>query len=150
MLLLIVCVAGLAFVPPADPSQWEITAGRALSLAPGQLVIHARSTTGMFGVAGSFFGLATGAILIFHRGGFDARGIWWKCILRFVLGMIGATILWLGLRMLFPRNASLVSQVLRYLRYAVTGFWVAYAAPWVFIKLGLQNTANVPGQAAPR
>ena len=150
MLLLITCAAGLAFLPPADPSQWEVTAGRALSLAPGQLVIHARSTTGMFGVAGSFFGLVTGAILIFYRSGFDARGSWRKRVLRFVLGMIGATVLWLGLRIVFPHDASLVSQVLRYVRYAVTGFWIAYAAPWVFIKLGLQNSANVPGQAAPR
>jgi len=36
-----------------------------------------------------------------------------------------------------PRDASLVAQALRYLRYAVTGFWVAYGAPWLFIKLKL-------------
>ncbi len=149
MLLLIICVAGLAFVPPADPSQWEIIAGRALSLAPGQSVLHTHSTTGMFGVAGTFFGLAAGAILMFHRGAFDARGTWWKRVLRFVLGMIGLVILWLGLRSVLPRDVSLASQVLRYLRYAVTSFWVAYAAPWVFIKLGLQNTAKVPEQPAP-
>jgi hypothetical protein len=62
--------------------------------------------------------------------------------------MIGVAILWLGLRMVFPRDASLVSQMLRYLRCTLTGFWVAYGAPWVFIKLGLQTTAKVPGQPA--
>jgi membrane-associated phospholipid phosphatase len=144
MLLLIICMAGLALAPPTDPSQWEVTAGRALSLAPGQSAIHPRGTAGMFGVAGSFFGLAAGAILLFHRGGFDARGTWWKRVLRFLLGTIGATILWLGLRKVFPHDASLASQVLRYLRYALTGFWVAYAAPWLFIKLRLQNTPKVP------
>jgi len=40
--------------------------------------------------------------------------------------------------------------VLRYFRSALIGFWVAYAAPWVFIKLGLQNTPKVPEQLAPR
>jgi membrane-associated phospholipid phosphatase len=150
MLLLIISVAGLAFVPPADPSQWEITAGRALSLAPGQSAIHPRGTAGMFGVAGTFLGLAAGSILMFHRGGFDAGGSWPKRAVRFGLGMIGLVILWLGLRTVLPRDVSLASQVLRYLRYAVTSFWVAYAAPWVFIKLRLQNTAHAPGQAAPR
>jgi membrane-associated phospholipid phosphatase len=139
ILLLIVCMAGLAFLPPADPPQWEIIAGRALSLGPGQSAIHARSTTGMFGVAGTFFGLVAGAILIFRRGGFDAGGLWRKRAVRFLLGMIGLVILWLGLRTVLPRDASIVSQVLRYLSYAVMGFWVTYAAPWVFIKLGLQT-----------
>lgn len=150
MLLLTISMAGLAFVPFADPPQWEITAARALSLAPGQSAIHPRSTTGMFGVAGTFFGLAAGAILILQRGGFDVGGPWWKRVLCFVLGMIGATILWLGLRVVLPRDASLASQVLRYLRYALTGFWVSYAAPWVFIKLGLQNAPKVPEQPAQR
>ena len=150
MLLLIVSIAGLIFVPPADPSQWEVTAGRALSLAPGQAAIHPRGTTGMVGVAGTFFGLVAGAILIFRRGEFDAGGPWSKRAVRFGLGMIGATILWLGLRTVFPHDASIVAQILRYLRYAVIGLWVTYAAPWVFIKLGLQNTPKVPEQLAPR
>jgi len=147
MLLLIISLAGLAFLPPADPLQWEITAGRAISLAPGQSAIHPRGTTGMIGVAGTFFGLVAGAILIFQRGGFDAAGKWSKRALRFGVGIIGLAILWFGLRKLFPHDASLVSQVLRYLRYAVTSFYVAYGAPWVFIKLGLQNSAAVPEQS---
>jgi membrane-associated phospholipid phosphatase len=147
MLLLIISLAGLAFLPPADPLQWEITAGRAISLAPGRSAIHPRGTTGMIGVAGTFFGLVAGAILIFQRGGFDAAGKWSKRALRFGVGIIGLAILWFGLRKLFPHDASLVSQVLRYLRYAVTSFYVAYGAPWVFIKLGLQNSAGVPEQS---
>jgi membrane-associated phospholipid phosphatase len=150
MLLLVISLAGLAFVPPADPPQWEVTAARAFPPAPGHSAIHPRGTTGMVGVAGTFFGLVAGAILIFQRGGFDAHGQWSKRVGRFALGLIGVAILWLGLRMLFPRDVSLVSQVLRYLRCALTGFWVTYAAPLIFIKLGLQNTAKLPGQPAPR
>ena len=150
MLLLIISLVGLAFVPPVDPPQWGSTAARAFSSAPGQVAIHQRATTGTVGVAGTFFGLVAGAILMFQRGGFDARGTWSKRALRFALGIIAVMILWLGLRMVFPRDASLVSQVLRYLRCALTGFWVAYAAPWMFIKLGLQDTANVLDQPAPR
>ena len=146
MLLLLISLAGLAFLPPADPSQWEITAARAISPPPGQSAIHPRGTTGMVGVAGTFFGLVVGAILIFQRGGFDAAGKWSKRALRFGVGIIGLAILWLGLRKLFSHDASLLSQVLRYLRYAITSFCVAYGAPWVFIKLGLLDTAKVPDQ----
>jgi len=147
VMLLIISMAGLALAPSADPSQWEITAARALSLAPGQSAIHPRGTTGMVGVAGTFFGLVAGAILIFHRGGFDAAGKWSKRALCFGVGIIGLVILWWGLRMVLPRDATVLSQVLRYLRYAVTSFWVTYGAPWVFIKLGLINTTKVPEQS---
>jgi membrane-associated phospholipid phosphatase len=148
MLLLIISLAGLAFLPPADPLQWEITAGRAISFAAGQSAIHPRGTAGMVAVAGTFFGLVAGAILIFQRGGFEAAGKWSKRALRFGAGIVGLAILWFGLRKLFPHDASIVSQVLRYLRYAGTSFWVAYGAPWVFIKLGLQNGAGVPEPSA--
>ncbi len=143
ILLIIISLAGLAFAPASDTPQWGSAAARAFSLAPAQVAIHQRATTGAVGGAGTFFGLVIGAILIFQRGGFDARGTWSKRALRFGLGMTGAMILWFGLRMLFPRNASLMSQVFRYARYALTGFWVAYGAPWLFIRLRLQNTAKV-------
>jgi hypothetical protein len=104
----------------------------------------------MVGVAGTFFGLVAGAILIFHRGGFDVAGKWSKRVLRFGVGIIGLAILWWGLRKAFPRDVSLLSQVLHYVRYFVTSFWVTYGAPWVFSKLGLINTAKVPEQSSPR
>jgi len=142
MLLLMVSLAGTAFLPPADPFHWEINAARAFTAMPGHSAIHPRVTTGGFAVAGTFFGLVTGAILIFQQGGFDTGGVWWRRTLRFLLGVIGLMILWFGLRSLFPRDISLTSQVLLYLRCAFTGFWVAYAAPWVYMRLGLQNTAG--------
>jgi hypothetical protein len=144
ILLIIISFAGLAFVPPVDPSQWKVDVARAFSLALDQTAIRLRATAGAVGVGGTFFGLVAGAILIFQRGGFDARGTWPKRALRFAIGMIGVIILWLGLTMVFPRDASFVSQVLRYIRCALTGFWVAYAAPSIFITLGLQNTAKIP------
>jgi membrane-associated phospholipid phosphatase len=137
ILVILVSLAGLAFVPPVDPSQWKADVARAFSLALDQAAIRLRATVGAVGVAGTFFGLVAGAILIFQRGGFDARGAWPKRALRFVVGMVGVMILWLGLTMAFPRDASFVSQILRYLRCALTGFWVAYLAPSLFIRLGL-------------
>jgi membrane-associated phospholipid phosphatase len=149
VLLILISFAGLAFVPSVDPSHWKADFARAFSLALDQAAIRLRATTGAVGVGGTFFGLVAGAILIFQRGGFDARGTWPKRALRFIVGMIGVIILWLGLTTVFPRDASLISQVLRYVRYALIGFWVSYAAPRILIKLGLQNTTKVSGQPAP-
>ena len=137
MVMLIVSLAGLACVPPSDPPQWEANAAHFFPPAPGETAINPRDTTSQVGVVGVFFGLAAGAILLFHQSGYNAQGQWWKRAVRFVIGVIGVAILWQGLRMVLPRDASLVSQVLRYARYAVTGFWVAYGAPWVFIRLKL-------------
>jgi membrane-associated phospholipid phosphatase len=139
ILLIIISLAGLAFVPPVDPAQWKADFARALSFALDQAAIRLRATTGAVGVGGTFFGLAAGATLLFQRGGFDVRGPWSKRALRFVLGMIGVIILWVGLTTVLPRDASLVSQGLRYVRYAFIGFWVTYAAPSLFIRLGLWN-----------
>ncbi len=137
ILLIILALAGLAFVPPVEPSQWKADAARAFSLALDHAAIRLRATTGAVSVGGTFFGLVVGAILIFRRGGFDARGAWPKRTLRFGVGMVGVVILWVGLTMVFPRDASFMSQGLRYFRCALTGFWVAYLAPSLFIRLGL-------------
>ena len=129
--------AGLACVPPTDPPEWAVNAARAAPPAPGKPAIDPRDMTSIVGVAGSFFGFAAGAILLFHRGNFDARAKWWKRIVRFVIGLVGVLILWRGLQMIFPRDATLIPQILRYLRYTLIGFWIAYGAPWVFIRLKL-------------
>ena len=141
MLLLAIALIGLAFLPAADPVQWETDAARAFPPGPGSPAIRPRVTAGCFAVAGTFFGLVAGAILFFQQGGFDTGGARWRRSLRFVLGVIGLMILWYGLHNLFPRDPSLISQVLLYLRCALIGFWITCIAPWLFIKLGLQNVA---------
>jgi membrane-associated phospholipid phosphatase len=137
LLILSIAVAGLAFAPPADPPEWEAMAARAFPPAAGQPAINPRDMTGEVGIVGAFFGLVAGLVLLFDKGGFDTHSAWWKRVVRFALGVTGVLILWLGLRLVFPRDASFASQVLRYLRYAFAGFWIAYGAPRVFIWLKL-------------
>lgn len=137
ILLIAIALAGSAFLPPTDPPEWEATAARAYPPAPGEPAINPRDIGGTVGIAGVFFGLVAGATLLFHQTNFDAKSEWWKRLLRYVLGAVGVGIIWMGLRLVLPRDASLVSQVLRYLRYALAGFWMGYGAPWVFIKLKL-------------
>ena len=137
IVLIAIALAGSAFLPPADPPEWEASAARAFPPAPGESAINPRDMGGTVGIAGVFFGLVAGATLLFHQTAFDAKSEWWKRLLRYVLGAAGVAIIWLGLRMVLPRDASLMSQALRYLRYALAGFWMGYGAPWVFIKLRL-------------
>jgi hypothetical protein len=137
LLLIALPFAGLAFVPPADPPEWAANAARAAPPPPDEPAVNPRDMTGPVGTAGAFWGLAAGVILLFHQTHFDARSELWKRVMRFVIGVIGVLIVWRGLQTILPREATLVPQILRYLRYALTGFWVGYGAPWVFMRLKL-------------
>jgi len=92
---------------------------------------------GILTPAGSFFGLAAGAAWIASRGGYQASGPVEKRALRYIVGLIGVLILWMGLGEVFPREANLVSYLLRYLRYSLVGFWVTAGAPWLFFHFKL-------------
>jgi len=94
---------------------------------------------GNFTSAGIFFGLAAGAAWIMSIGGYQAAGPIQKRAIRYVIGLVGVLILYMGLGAIFPRNADLISYALRYIRYTLIGFWVAGGAPWTFIKLKLAD-----------
>jgi hypothetical protein len=97
--------------------------------------------------AGVFFGLAAGWLLLQTKGGFDAGGSWWKRLARFPIGLAGVFVLWYGLGAIFPRGEFLLSYGLRYLRYALVGFWISAPAPWIFIRLGLAEKETYAPQA---
>jgi hypothetical protein len=44
----------------------------------------------------------------------------------------------------FPDGENLLAYSLRYLRYALIGFWIAGLAPLVFFKLKLAKEGNQP------
>ena len=52
----------------------------------------------------------------------------------------------IGLDMIFPEGDDLVALLIRYLRYALVGLWVAGLAPLVFIKLQLAKPSRKPIQ----
>ena len=118
------------------PQDW-IT--NALRVFPDQL-INPLSINGAFSNAGAFFGLAAGAILIqSSQGGYDAGGPVWKRIVRYIVGLLGLTVIYFGLSAIFPHGEDVTSQVLRYFRYALVGFWVTCLAPLLFLALKLAD-----------
>ena len=118
------------------PTTWVENAAAAF---PAEQPINPLSLEGLWTVVGVFFGLGVGVIWINTRGGFCTQGAWWQRVLRYPLGIAGVLILWAGLGALFPDGEDFLAYSLRYLRYALVGFWVAGLAPWVFLRLKLAD-----------
>lgn len=88
-------------------------------------------------VAGILFGLTTGAAWIMSIGGYQASGPVWMRAIRYVIGLVGVLILYIGLKMVFPEGDAFIFYLLRFIRYALIGWWVAGGAPWVFVRFKL-------------
>jgi hypothetical protein len=98
-----------------------------------------------FTTAGTLFGLLAGLAWFNHQGGFDANGPLWKRILRYVLGLVGVLVFYLGMKVLFGLIVTDAEDVppyiLRYIRYVLVGAWISAGAPWIFVKLKLAMKA---------
>jgi membrane-associated phospholipid phosphatase len=107
---------------------------------------EAVSLSGAFTSAGTMFGLLAGLVWINHQGGFDANSSLWNQLLRYLLGLVGVLVFYLGLKLLFALIASdteaVLPYILRYIRYVLVGAWVSAGAPWIFIKLKLAKKAS--------
>ena len=111
------------------PQEWFV---RAAAATPGADPINPRSLESMFTTAGLIFGFGAGAALLLGWGQFDAKGVWWKRLLRFLVGLVGVLALWMGLDLVFPAGQAPLALALRYVRYAAVGLWAVYLAPRVF------------------
>jgi membrane-associated phospholipid phosphatase len=114
-------------IPPVPPMEWIQAASTADEVA------NPRSIEGTISTAGALFGLGAGGALLFAWDGFKASGTWWRRVLRYLVGVVGVAVIYFGLKAVFPEGV----QVLRYLRYALVTFWMAYLAPRTFVALRL-------------
>ena len=74
-----------------------------------------------------------------RRGGFAIDGPPGRRLLRFILGLVGLLVRYLGLKGLFalivPDADAALPYVLRYVRYVLVGGWISAGAPWMFLRL---------------
>ncbi len=84
-------------------------------------------------------GAGVGLALIKRVTRFSAAGPLWQRAVRFLIGMVGLLILYLGLRMIFPGAGEPLYFVLRAVRYATVGLWISLGAPWLFTRLRLTS-----------
>ena len=117
------------------PGEWISNALAAEVEAPDPFNME-----GMITIAGVTFGFLAGYALWFNRyKQYQINCSALKRILRYVVGLIGIVILYFGLKLVLPEEPVLVGALLRYLRYALIGFWVTYLAPWIFCRLHLDS-----------
>lgn len=148
LLALVICTSllilpALVLVPPFDPpslpGDWDLGVGNIVS----PYSYHDLLTT-----AGAFFGLGLGLILLKNRGGFSSRGQVWRRIMRYIIGLVGVAVLYLGLGSIFPDKVDLISYMLRFLRYSLIGLWISWGAPVIFISLNLAERADATTASA--
>lgn len=124
---------------------WEIPANwvknAVLVLEAGE-IFDPFSLSGPVSYAGALFGLAFGALLIDRQGGFLIDGSLLQRSGRFVLGIVGVLVLFVGLDIIFPDSADWIGMIFRYIRYALVTFWTSYLAPVVFLRLKLARTVQ--------
>lgn len=94
---------------------------------------------------GALFGITAGALWLSARGGFSSRGSWWKRTLRFVIGVVGVGILWMGLGAIIPELDNFLGYAMYYVWYTLIGFWVSGLAPLVFLRLNLAQSKTQKG-----
>lgn len=93
---------------------------------------------GPFTLGGIWVGMLGGFVILTETAGyFSAEKGGWRRIVRFLVGLVGILLLYLGLGQLFPSGATFLALALRFLRYTLIGLWVSWLGPLVFAKLGL-------------
>jgi hypothetical protein len=90
------------------------------------------------GNAGGFLGVAMGAILMVRKGGFNACGIWWKRLVRCVIGLVCMALLFAGMQVISPgeENHHLYT-VWRFLGFYILSFSALYPLPLLYMRLNL-------------
>jgi membrane-associated phospholipid phosphatase len=105
----------------------------------GSLYADARSTSleEAANLAGMVLGLWIGLALEMRLVRFAVAGTFWRRALRYVIGIAGLFVIWMGLRLIFPEQPPALGLVLRVVRYGLAMLWAIVGWPWLFVRLKL-------------
>jgi hypothetical protein len=134
ILIAVVILSALSF--------WEVPnlwTQNALLANPAAEEINPLAISGVISNAGVLFGISAGYIIMNQQGGFSTQGKLFQQILKYIIGIIGVLVIWMGLDMVFPEGETIIASVFRYFRYFLTGVWISLGAPWIFIKAKLSK-----------
>jgi membrane-associated phospholipid phosphatase len=105
------------------------------------MVVHPSEDTAM--TMGALSGMGLGFLLEGRFVGFSADGLWWRRVLRFLVGLILVGVFYVGLKAIFPTDVSpSLTLVWRAIRYGVVGVVGTLVAPWLFVKTTLAETKS--------
>jgi membrane-associated phospholipid phosphatase len=89
-------------------------------------------------VAGTWLGFGGGAAWQWRKyGPLPTAGSWQRRGLRYLVGIAGLLVLYVGLGAIFPRSQDLLGMSLRYFRYVLLGLWISVLAPAIFHRIKL-------------
>jgi len=119
---------------------WQIPSAWVNQATAGGSVPDPYNQEGIFTIAGVWFGFTAGyAWLLSRKGTIVVSGSAGKRIARYLVGLVGVGIIYLGLKLIFPVSPDWLGLSLRYIRYALLGLWVAALAPMFFEKIRLNS-----------
>jgi membrane-associated phospholipid phosphatase len=97
----------------------------------------------------ALIGLGVGVIMERSWLQFEVRGTWWQRLLRFLVGIAVVAVLYLVPSQLVPEDLPHgLSAGVRFMRYALVGWAIAYLVPFLFVRLGLaqrRGRSPMPG-----
>ena len=104
---------------------------------------------------GILLGMGTGYCINYRYIGFKSREILGRTgfakfavlLVRFLLGGTGYLLILAATGKIIPQNSGNIN-LYGFIRYALAGFWVSAAAPWIFIRLRLAEKAVSAGSQA--
>lgn len=89
---------------------------------------------------GSLVGFGVGLIMERKWVRFRVAGEWWRRALRFLLGVFVVALFYVGPRLILPGDLiHSLQAVVRFVRYALTGWAGAFLGPWLFVRLSLAD-----------
>lgn len=123
------------------PAEWNENALKADPNTP----INPFSIDPVFTTTGVWLGLWAGLAWRYHRRGeFQASGSYLQRLLRYLIGLAGVFLFWYVLGKIFPRDMSLLSYLLRFLRYLLVGLWITGLSTYLFEALKLSPMPTKP------
>lgn len=100
------------------------------------IVAHPSEDTAM--TMGALSGMGLGFLLEGKFVGFSADGLWWRRVLRFLMGLILIIVFYVGLKAVFPTEVTpSLALACRAIRYGAVGVVGTFLAPWIFVKTAL-------------
>jgi len=84
----------------------------------------------------AFCGLGLGVPLELAKVQYEEHsGSWAQRLARYLLGLVVLILIWRGLKPFLPDDT-----LGNFIRYALIGFWIAFGAPWAFVKSRLAES----------
>lgn len=137
--IIALAMIGIGYAWRAVFSSWQPPTIWLMNIAANfpEATISPAPISNAYTLAGLWFGMLTGASLIYKTGGHQPPRSPGRKVLAYIIGVVGVLILWYGLRIIFPHGEDLVSYSFRFIRYSLVGIWIVYLAPLVFRRARL-------------